>query len=138
RYADLTSLPLYPFGYGLSYTTFAFSNLQLDRKSIQAAERLQVSVDVENTGKVAGDEVVQLYIHQRAGSASRPVRQLKGFERVALAAGEKKAVHFSLGKDELKFWSPEAKDWVVEPEAFDVWAGGDSKAPLHAEFSVTP
>jgi len=138
RYADLTSLPLYPFGYGLSYTTFAFSNLQLDRKSIQAAERLQVSVDVENTGKVAGDEVVQLYIHQRAGSASRPVRQLKGFERVALAAGEKKTVHFSLGKDELKFWSPEAKDWVVEPEAFDVWAGGDSKAPLHAEFSVTP
>jgi beta-glucosidase len=138
RYADLTSSPLYPFGYGLSYTAFGFSNLKLDQKSIHAADTLHVSVDVENTGSVAGDEVVQLYIHQRAGSASRPVRELKGFERVALAAGEKKTVHFSLGKDELKFWSPEAKAWVVEPEAFDVWAGGDSKAPLHAEFNVSP
>lgn len=137
RYADMTSFPLYPFGYGLSYTTFGFSNLKLDQKSIHAAETLHVSVDVENTGSVAGDEVVQLYIHQRAGSASRPVRELKGFERIALAAGEKKTVHFSLGKDELKFWSPESMAWVVEPEAFDVWAGGDSKAPLHAEFNVS-
>ncbi len=137
RYADQTSAPLYPFGFGLSYTSFGFSNLKLDQKSIHAAETLHVSVDVENTGGVAGDEVVQLYIHQRAGSASRPVRELKGFERVALAAGEKKTVHFSLGKDELKFWSPEAKAWVVEAEAFDVWAGGDSKAPLHGAFNVS-
>ncbi|HXN47475.1 MAG TPA: beta-glucosidase BglX [Bryobacteraceae bacterium] len=136
RYADLASTPLYPFGYGLSYTTFVFSNLKLDQQSISASGTLQVWVDVENRGAVAGDEVVQLYIHQRAGSASRPVRELKGFERIALAPAEKKTVHFSLGKDGLKFWSPQAGTWVVEPEQFDVWVGGDSKAPLHAEFRV--
>jgi beta-glucosidase len=136
RYADFVSAPLYPFGYGLSYTTFGFSNLQLDRKLLGAADTLHVSIDVRNTGAVAGDEVVQLYIHQRAGSASRPVRELKGFERVALAPGEKKSVHFSLGKDELEFWSPQAGNWVVEPEEFDLWVGGDSQASMHAEFKV--
>ena len=137
RFGDFVTAPLYPFGYGLSYTTFAFSNLQLDQKSIPASGRLQVSVDVLNQGAVAGDQVVQLYIHQRAGSASRPVRELKGFERIALAAGEKKTVRFTLGPDELKFWSAEARAWVVEPEQFDVWAGGDSKATLHSEFRIT-
>ena len=138
RYADFVTAPLYPFGYGLSYTTFGFSTLQLDRKSMPVSGTLHVSVDVENQGAVAGDEVVQLYIHQRAGSASRPVRELKGFERVALAAGEKKTIRFSLGPEELKFWSPQAKAWVVEPEEFDVWVGGDSRASLHSEFRVTP
>jgi beta-glucosidase len=138
RYADFVTAPLYPFGYGLSYTTFGFSNLQLDRKLMPVSGTLHVSVDVENQGAVAGDEVVQLYIHQRAGSASRPVRELKGFERVALAGGEKKTIRFSLGPEELKFWSPQAKAWVVEPEEFDVWVGGDSRASLHSEFRVTP
>jgi len=138
RYADFVTAPLYPFGYGLSYTTFGFSNLQLDRKLMPVSGTLHVSVDVENQGAVAGDEVVQLYIHQLAGSASRPVRELKGFERVALAAGEKKTIRFSLGPEELKFWSPQAKEWVVEPEEFDVWVGGDSRASLHSEFRVTP
>ena len=136
RYQDIPSKPLYPFGCGLSYTTFGYSNLQLDRKSIPASGTLHVSIDVENQGAVAGDEVVQLYIHQRAGSASRPIRELKGFERIALAAGEKKTVRFSLGQNELKFWSPEARAWVVEPEEFDVWVGGDSRATLHSEFRV--
>ncbi len=90
-----------------------------------------------NTGSRTGDAVVQLYIHQRAGSASRPVRQLKGFERVTLQPGEKHTVHFALGKDELKFWSPIEKKWVVEPEQFDVWVGEDSSATLHAEFRLT-
>jgi beta-glucosidase len=138
RYADFVTAPLYPFGYGLSYTTFGFSTLQLDRKSMPVSGTLRVAVDVENQGAVAGDEVVQLYIHQRAGSASRPVRELKGFERVALAAGEKKTIRFSLGPEELKFWSPQAKAWVVEPEEFDVWVGGDSRASSHSEFRVTP
>jgi beta-glucosidase len=92
---------------------------------------------VTNTGGRTGDAVVQLYIHQRAGSASRPVRQLKGFDRVPLGPGGKRTVHFLLGTNELQFWSPTEKKWVVEPEQFDVWVGEDSRAALHAEFRLT-
>ena len=138
RYWDEASSPLYPFGYGLSYTTFAFSNLRLSGRQVRVGEPLQVSVDVQNTGNRAGDEVVQLYIHQEAGSASRPVRELKGFERVSLAPGEKKTVSFTLGRNELSFWSPQAKKWVEESEPFDVWAGDDSTATLHGTFKVVP
>ncbi len=137
RYLDESTAPLYPFGHGLSYTNFAFSNLKLSQSSIQRHGSVNVSVDVQNTGTVAGDEVAQLYIHQGYGSASRPARQLKGFERIALAPGEKKTVHFSLGEGELKFWSPEAKNWVVEASNFDVWVGDDSHASLHQQFKVT-
>lgn len=135
-YWDESTSPLYPFGYGLSYTNFEFLNLKTAKPTVKAGDALQVTVDVKNKGTVAGDEVVQLYIHQQAGSASRPVRQLKGFQRVALNAGETKTVTFTLGKDELKFWSPETKTWAVETEKFDLWAGEDSKAPLHTEFEV--
>jgi beta-glucosidase len=138
RYWDSPSTPLYPFGYGLSYTKFAYDNLKLSAKEASVnGGTIDVSVDVSNTGSRAGDAVVQLYIHQRAGSASRPVRQLEGFERVALDAGTKKTLHFTLGKDELQFWSPTEKKWVVEPEHFDVWVGGDSTAKLHDEFQLT-
>jgi beta-glucosidase len=137
RYWDIQSKPLYPFGYGLSYTTFKFANLKLSQASIGTDGKTEVSVDVTNTGAVAGDAVAQIYIHQRYGSASRPVRQLKGFERVALQPGETKTVTFPLGKDELQFWSPQTKQWAVEPSTFDVWAGEDSTATLHAELTVT-
>jgi beta-glucosidase len=136
RYWDLPSTPLYPFGYGLSYTTFSFDNLKVT-PSAKVGKTIEVSADVTNTGNRAGDAVVQLYIHQRAGSASRPVRQLKGFQRVALEAGAKRTVHFTLGKDELQFWSPAEKTWAVELEQFDVWVGGDSSAALHGEFRLT-
>ena len=136
RYWDILSTPLYPFGHGLSYTTFSFDNLKLT-PTARAGDVIDVSVDVANTGRRAGDAVVQLYIHQRAGSASRPVRQLKGFERVALEPGAKRTVHFALGKDELQFWSPTGKKWVVEPEQFDVWVGENSNATLHGEFRLT-
>jgi beta-glucosidase len=137
RYWDLSSKPLYPFGYGLSYTSFHFDHLQLSKTQIRSGETTEVSVDVTNAGQTAGDAVVQIYIHQRAGSASRPVRQLKGFRRVALGPGQTQTLTFPLGRDELSFWSPQGKTWVVEPEKFDVWAGEDSTAPLHAEFQVT-
>lgn len=137
RYWDLKTSPLYPFGYGLSYTTFSYDNLRVSNAEAKVGTAIDVSVDVTNTGSREGDAVVQLYTHQRAGSASRPVRELKGFQRVGLALGEKKTVHFTLGKDELQFWSPVTKGWVVEPEHFDVWAGGDSTAMLHAEFRLT-
>jgi beta-glucosidase len=136
RYWDMNSKPLYPFGYGLSYTNFKFDHLRLSRKSVKAGETTEVQVDVTNTGTVAGDAVAQVYIHQRAGSASRPVRQLKGFKRVALQPGETQTLKFRLGKDELEFFSPQTKVWVVEPATFDVWAGEDSTAGLHAELVV--
>ena len=137
RYQDVKSTPLYPFGHGLSYTTFAITNLQLNTVRAKVGESIGVSVDVQNTGSVPGDEVVQVYIHQQSGSASRPVRQLKGFEKVSLAPGEKKTLHFTLGKDELTYWSPSEKTWVLEPAVFDVWAGDDSTASLHASLEVT-
>ena len=136
RYWDLNSKPLYPFGYGLSYTSFKFDHLRLSRKNVKAGEATEVEVEVTNTGAAAGDAVAQVYIHQRAGSASRPVRQLKGFKRVALQPGETQTLKFSLGKDELEFWSPQTKIWAVEPGTFDVWAGEDSTASLHAELVV--
>jgi len=137
RYWDVSSKPLYPFGYGLSYTTFKFANLHLSQASIGKDGSTEVSVDVTNTGSVAGDAVAQVYIHQRYGSASRPVRQLKGFKRVMLKPGETQTLHFPLGKNELQFWSPQTKIWAVEASDFDVWAGEDSTARLHAELSVT-
>jgi beta-glucosidase len=137
RYWDVASKPLYPFGYGLSYANFKFGNLQPSKKNVKSGEATEVTVDVTNTGAVAGDAVAQIYIHQRAGSASRPVRQLKGFRRVTLAPGETQTLKFSLGKDELQFWSPQTKAWGVEPGTFDVWAGEDSTASLHAELVVT-
>ena len=136
RYWDVPSTPLYPFGYGLSYTTFSFDNLNVTAAA-KVGGVVDVSVDVSNTGNRAGDAVAQLYIHQRAGSASRPVRQLEGFERIALEPGAKRTVHFTLGKNELQFWSPAEKRWVVEPEQFDVWVGRDSTASLHGEFRLT-
>jgi beta-glucosidase len=137
RYWDEESTPLYPFGYGLSYSKFAFSNLKLSRSEIKPGETIDVSVDIENTGAATADEVAQLYIHQQYGSTSRPVRELKGFERVTLAAHEKKTVHFSLGNDELTYWSTATKSWVEEPAKFDLWAGADSTAQLHANFLIT-
>jgi beta-glucosidase len=136
RYWDLPSTPLYPFGYGLSYTTFSFDNLKVT-PTARVGNTIEVSADVGNTGSRAGDAVVQLYLHQRAGSASRPVRQLKGFDRIALEPGAKRTVHFTLAKDELQFWSPIENKWVVEPEQFDVWVGEDSRAKLHGEFRLT-
>jgi beta-glucosidase len=136
RYWDVPASPLYPFGYGLSYTTFAYSNLRVSKAEARLGEHLEVLVDVQNIGRRQGDEVAQLYIHQRAGSASRPVRELKGFERIALAPGEKKTVHFTLRKSELTYWSSAVKGWVQEPATFDVWAGGDSTATLTTTFLV--
>ena len=97
---------------------------------------MTVTADVTNTGPVAGDEVVQLYIHQKAGSDSRPMRELKGFERLTLKPGETKTVTFPLGPAELGYWSTNAGKWVQDAEAFDIWVGADSMATLHADLVV--
>jgi beta-glucosidase len=137
RYWDLSSKPLFPFGYGLSYSSFKFSNLRLNKSRLSTGDTAEVTVDVTNSSQTAGDAVAQIYIHQQSGSASRPVRQLKGFRRVALGPGETQTLTFPLGPDELSFWSPQTKTRGVEPGRFDVWAGEDSTASLHAEFEVT-
>jgi beta-glucosidase len=94
------------------------------------------TVDVTNTGLAVGDEVVQLYVHQKAGSDSRPMRELKGFERVTLKPSEAKTVTFFLGPAELGHWSTSAGKWVQDTEDFDVWVGADSLATLHADLAV--
>jgi len=135
RYWNEPGSPLFPFGYGLSYSTFAVSDLRLSTSSIRAGESIEATAVVENTGSVVADQVVQLYIHQRYGSASRPVRELKGFERVSLRPAEKKTVHFTLGPEELQYWSAATRGWVNEASTFDVWIGTDSKATLTTTFT---
>jgi len=110
----------------------------LSKTTMSASGATEVSVDVTNTGSSAGDAVAQIYIHQRYGSASRPVRQLKGFERISLKPGETRTLTFPLGKDELQYWNPQTRQWIVEPSDFDVWAGEDSTATLHTQLTVAP
>ena len=136
RYWDGLPVPLYPFGYGLSYTTFAFSNLQVSSHQVRIGETLTVSVDLTNSGVVAGDEVAQLYIHQKWGTDSRPMRQLKGFQRISLEPGETKMITFQLGPHELEYWSTNAGKWVQDAAGFDIWVGADSQATLHTDFEV--
>ena len=136
RYWDEESTPLYPFGFGLSYSTFKFSELSVNRPYIKPGETIDVSFNVENTGTLPADEVAQLYIHQRFGNASRPVRELKGFQRLTLSAHEKRTLHMSLGKNELSYWNAAKKSWVTDSAAFDIWVGDDSAASLHSSFVV--
>jgi beta-glucosidase len=136
RYWDEQSTPLFPFGHGLSYGRFEYTDLTLDRNTIQAGETVTVSVTVINGGARAGDEVVQLYIHQRHGSASRPVRELKGFQRLTLAAGESQTLRFPLGPDELSYWNAATRDWVIDTTTIDVFVGGDSTAAQTASFTI--
>jgi beta-glucosidase len=136
RYWDEESTPLYPFGHGLSYGRFEYADLTLDRDQIQAGDETTARVTVTNVGDRPGDEVAQLYIHQRHGTASRPVRELKGFERLSLEPGESRTVTFRLGPDELRYWNAATRDWVVDSTDVDVYVGGDSTASLSTSLSV--
>ncbi len=138
RYWDVPSTPLYVFGHGLSYTTFAFSDLKVARPTVGLGQPIEITATVTNTGDRAGDEVAQLYIHQKSGRATRPIRELKGFQRLTLAPGESRTVTFTLGEAELRYWSAADRKWVVDAAKFDVWVGGDSNAELHTAFEVVP
>ncbi|HEY5224923.1 MAG TPA: glycoside hydrolase family 3 N-terminal domain-containing protein [Microbacteriaceae bacterium] len=138
RYWDEASTPLYPFGHGLSYASFRYEGLRLDRDRIAIGDTTTASVDVTNTSDRAADDVVQLYIHQRHGTSSRPVRELKGFERVAFAAGETRTVTFDLGPGELRYWSAATRGWIQDATTLDVWVGGSSTAQLSTVLEVTP
>jgi len=135
-YWDYGNEPLFCFGHGLSYSTFEYSNLKLSNQKISPNGVLTVSVDVENTSKIKGDEVVQLYIHDILASVSRPLKELKGFKRITLEAGAKKTVSFKLTKEELSMWDLNMK-FVVEPGEFDLMVGASSSdIRLRAKFEV--
>lgn len=136
RYRDVASCdPLFPFGFGLSYTTFSISDLELSAASVTRTGRLTASVRVTNTGAREGDEVVQLYIHDPVASISQPVRRLRGFERVTLAPGASRTVRFTLDRSDFGFYD-DAGRFVVEPGAIDVYAGDSSRAELTKSFTV--
>jgi beta-glucosidase len=136
RYWNERNSPTYPFGYGLSYTTFEYSNLRVEKPTYHVGEPVKVAVDLKNTGQRAGDEVAQLYIHQRYGTSARPIRELKGFQRVTLKPGESRTLHFTLTPDDLRYWSGVAGTWVQDASPFDVWIGGNSQASLAGGFEV--
>ena len=119
--------PLFPFGYGLSYTTFEFSDLKLSKDSMTESDSLFVKVTITNTGKIDGDEIVQLYISDKESSVEREVKSLKGFTRVSLKAGESKNVTMKIDKSALSFYDVDSKSWVVEPGEFEVLVGNSSR-----------
>ena len=128
RWYDKKHMPvLFPFGFGLSYTEFRYANLRLSAQEIQDRETLTVSVDVTNTGAVRGSEVVQLYVADRKSTVIRPVRELKGFEKVALAPGETKTVTFTLGRRAFAYWNTDIHDWHVETGSFGIQIGKSSR-----------
>lgn len=134
KYTDIPNAPLFPFGYGLSYTTFAYSQLRLSENQLGRGEVIEASVTVKNTGSVDGKETVQLYIQDRAGSVVRPVKELKGFQKVFLKAGEEAEITFQIQEEMLKFYTAK-NEYQAEPGAFIVYIGGSSKDCVEAEFS---
>jgi beta-glucosidase len=136
HYTDSENTPLYPFGFGLSYTTFEYSDLKISTKKPSINEEIKVSVKVSNTGNFNGKEVVQLYIRDLFGSITRPVRELKGFELIEIKKGESKTVEFTLGKKELGFFNANG-EFVIESGDFEVYIGGNSTTKLKEEFYLT-
>jgi len=137
KYIDSPWTPLFPFGFGLSYTTFRFSDVTVTPQQIRPTGRVTVSVTVTNTGTRDGDEVVQLYLRDRVSSVTRPVAELKGFKRVSIAPGAHETVRFALGPGELGAFN-RAMRWTVEPGLFDVRVGADSVDGPSATFEVRP
>ena len=125
-YNDLSIFPKYEFGYGKSYTSFEYSNLQLSKKKIKQTESIEVSVTIANTGKYDGDEVVQLYLRDRVGSIVRPVEELKDLKKIFLKAGESKTIQFKIDKQKLSFYNQQL-NWVAEPGDFDLMIGSSSR-----------
>jgi beta-glucosidase len=128
RHFDTKNIePLFPFGHGLSYTTFTYENLTIDREKIRGDDVLKVSVDITNTGKINGKEVVQLYIQDVQSSIERPLKELKGFKKIYINSGQMKTIIFELNKDDLSFYNPIENSWVVEKGAFKILIGSSSR-----------
>jgi beta-glucosidase len=135
NYMDVTPYPLFPFGYGLSYATFEYGPAKLSANKLKQGESIKVTARMKNTGSTGADEIVQLYIHEMWGKPVRPVRELKGFRRVHLDAGQSSNVEFSLSADDLAFFNNQEQP-VVEPGKYEVFVGGNSLAPSAGEFEV--
>ena len=135
NYLDIDNDPLYPFGYGLSYTTFRYGDLQLSNNSMNEKGKITASVTVTNTGNYDADEIVQMYIRDMVGSVARPVKELKGFERIHLKKGESRTVSFDITAEQLKFYNS-ALNWVCEPGEFEVMVGGNSRDVQTKKFSL--
>ena len=135
NYIDERNEPLFPFGYGLSYTTFDYSNLKFSSNKMSSSETLKVTVDVANTGNFDGKEVVQLYIRDLVGSITRPIKELKGFQKIAIKKGEKQTITFEITVEDLKFYNSDL-DFVAEPGQFEIFVGGNSNAELKATFEL--
>ena len=136
NYLDVTNEPLYPFGFGLSYTTFAYSDISLSQSSMDMQGMITASVDVSNTGLLPGGEVVQLYIRDLVGSTTRPIKELKGFERIYLQPGQTRTVTFKIAPEMLKFYDYDLQ-YVIEPGDFQVMIGSNSRDVKTAAFTVT-
>jgi beta-glucosidase len=136
RYWEEESTPLYPFGFGLSYGEVEYRNLTLSSTQIYSADAIEVTVEVRNPSSRTVEEVAQLYLHQRYGRAARPVRELKGFQRVSLAPGETRTLRFAISAAARRYWSAADRAHVRDASTFDVWVGGASTAELHTAFEV--
>ncbi|UVO55851.1 glycoside hydrolase family 3 C-terminal domain-containing protein [Sphingomonas sp. SUN039] len=136
RYFDAPSTPPFPFGLGLSYTSFTIAPPTLDKPELTPGGKIIVAATLTNTGARAGDEVVQLYVHQRAGRASRPVRLLQGFQRVSLNAGESRTLSVTLDESNIRSWNTAERGQVIDPDVFDLWIGNNSLADDHITFNV--
>ena len=135
-YLDAGYKPLYPFGFGLSYTTFAYSDLKLSKNQMKKDDQMEVSCSIKNTGNVEATEIVQLYIRDLVGSLTRPVKELKDFKRITIKPGETANVTFTLSTNQLKFWNAQMQQ-VVEPGQFKVWIATNSNEGLEGSFEVT-
>lgn len=135
NYIDVSNEPLYPFGYGLSYTTFSYGDVELSSNEIKSTDTLTVSCSVTNTGSVAGEEVVQMYIQDVVGSVTRPVKELKGFQKIKLSPGESKKVSFKISTMDLSFYNYDLK-FVAEPGEFNVYIGGNSRDVKENKFNL--
>jgi beta-glucosidase len=135
HYLDLGFKPQYPFGYGLSYTTFQYDNLKISKSAIALGETLSITADIKNTGSRAGTETVQLYVRDLVGDLVRPVKELKGFQQVTLEPGEQQTVSFSVHTDDLGFYN-QAKEYVTEPGQFHLWVGKNAEEGLQGSFEI--
>ncbi|HTF28670.1 MAG TPA: fibronectin type III-like domain-contianing protein, partial [Flavitalea sp.] len=135
KYLDVSNTPLYPFGYGLSYTSFTYGDIKLNKSVLSSASKITATITVTNNGDYDGDEVVQLYIQDLVGSITRPVKELKGFQKVMLKKGESREISFPISIEDVKFFNHDLK-WVAEPGDFKVYIGPNSRDVKVAAFKL--